>query len=277
MYSHKFATRALEILRADVVAAKERVYEKVRSQMAGCRAHVVVNGKAYKYGCIHASEEDTVKHVKVLYGANLDKLNEELGLSVPSWDDVHSQALVDAVQSSMVASTALLERTRGEPGNEQSHLESILSTLLSDLEKEKQIQTCCRECSRCEGDTIETHFACLAMHNRHIPLEDWYILLLGFLVHSVQQGDFLPYYSRNVHVPDEDAVNELLAWLGGKRWSQTEQNYALESLGAVWGLQSPPTTVQDVIHMIPPTSCYTFDKFKNIVEAMPASFHDSSK
>lgn len=275
MYSHQFASRAIQVLRADVIAAKEIMYEKVRTQIAACQAHVVVNGKRYAYGCIHARDEDTREHVRALFQSNIDQMNAELGTDFTSWDSVTNEALVPVCETSMAASASLLQRTRDEQGNQQDVVHDIVAKLFEQLEREKEIQTCCRECSRCEGDTIETHFACLALHNAHITPDHWYMLLLGFLVHSVTQGDFLPYYSRNAHVPSADAIQAVLQLLEAQQaWDKTTSPFA--TLGAVWGL--PPhalTCVQDVIALIPPTNCYTLEKFKNMVDAM--SFRGDTK
>lgn len=269
MYAHHFASRALQVLRANMISSKERTYEALRGHMAACRAHVMVNGEAYAYGCVHASDAATRAHLKRLYLDRLNDLNQELDTAFDTWDAVTSDSIVSAVRSSMCASSSLLARTGAEAGNEQNAVHNMLSHLLRELEREKEIQTCCRECTRCEGDTIETHFGCLAMHNPRVSQEDWYLILLGFLAHSVQQGDFLPYYSRNVRVPPVDTVHALLEWLGESEWSSSvDPESSLARLAAVWDLPSVPRDAADVVRLLPPTSCHTLAEFKNMVRHM---------
>jgi hypothetical protein len=93
--------------------------------------------------------------------------------------------------------------------------------------------------------------------------------LLGFLAHSVQQGDFLPYYSRNVRVPPVDTVQALLEWLGESEWSSSaDPESSLARLAAVWDLPSVPRDAADVVRLLPPTSCHTLAEFKNMVRHM---------
>ena len=266
MYSYEFVRHALQVLRGERVSRLERTYEKLRDQMAHCHATVVVNGTRYAYGCVvPSSAASTRVRLQQLYSNNLLLLNAELRTHFQSWEEVVDMGALFA--NSMTACAAVLKRTALEPGNAQRVVESLLDELHAELEQAQDFTTCMRECAVCEGDTVETHFGCLARSNSHVSLQEWYVVMLGFLAHSAAQGSYLPYYSRVAHIPDVHTAQTVIEFLESRWWSQP--GTWASTLADAWCL--PPTTPlatpEDIVALLPPTVCHTLELFENLVHA----------
>jgi hypothetical protein len=271
MYSFEFVRHALLVLRREKMQALETAYERLRDQMARCVATVVVNGTRYSYGCVVPNNAASTRvRLRELYGDELTVFNAELGTHFDAWDEV-DDSVAHVFKANMAAAAALLQRTAQQPGNAQTQVASLLEEMHIMMEQDREFATCLRECAACEGDTVETHFACLARRNPHVSVVEWYIVLLGFLAHSVAQDSYLPYYSRAARIPDADGVQPILDYLTSRCW--WEKNHEADAwaplLRDAWALSphTPLRTADDIAALIPPTSCYTLDLFESLVHA----------
>jgi hypothetical protein len=270
MYAHEFVQCALKAMRACTTAAKERMYEQLRTQLSQCAAHVVMNGKTFKYGVVHKGDPAaTCERLQAGYGGDLAALNKDLSTSFKVWDDVRAAAATDLLtsifQTNLNALDSVLQQVRS-PDQHDVHV--ALEAMHKSIENEFDIDTCYWECEACDGNTVEAHFACLAARNPRIRTEEWYTMLLGYLLHSVNTGIFLPYYNHSAQVPAADALHVVLAAIGDTEWNLENDAQVIQKLRDVWAMPAAciARTPADVLSLLPPTSCYTLALFHDMMQ-----------
>lgn len=275
MYAHEFVQQAVRVLCADAVDSKLTAYEQLRAQTAQCLAHVIVNGKQYAFGCVHPGDARATRAcLEAAYAHDVVALSADMEWEPPftTWEQVEEAA--PSFHLYFPCQMNALDNVLGKlSGADQDKVHDMLTALHAAVETEHEIDTCMRECRICEGDTVETHFGCLALRNAHITVEEWFVILLGYLVHSVAVGNFLPYYSRKARIPGEDAVYAMLDTVTASSWDLSCDEDVVQQLCNVWGLDDDarPRTAADIVALLPPTSCYTFELFSSMVNDLRRS------